>query len=428
MQNNKDNIDLRSDDVQEIMSHVPHWMVRSGMSLMFLLIAIVIVILWLVRYPDVIQGAVTVSTSQPPIRLIAKNSGELQMLAYKDGAEVRKGDVLATIGNSFSVEARNYLDAMCTEILSQLKRDELTIQFKDETINLGSAYRAYTDLKSTILDYQNFRLNDPIQYEISMIEEQIRNYTLLRTVSNQQFATSKKELENARKKFEIDKKMYDEKIISKVQYYQAEQEFIRVENSVKNYEKTAVENSITITDLKRELNQLKQEYKSSKLEFLDRIKLGLDDIQNALDTWRTNYQITGPSGGRLTYLKTLNENEYIAAETPLFAIIADNQGYIGYIDVPKSGSGKLKVGQKVRARIDKYPYQEFGQLNGTVTDISPLANEDSYRVKFRFTNGMRSSYGKLFKYTPEMSGTADIITEDVSLLARIFNKLKQTLE
>ena len=189
MQNNKDNIDLRSDDVQEIMSHVPHWMVRSGMSLMFLLIAIVIVILWLVRYPDVIQGAVTVSTSQPPIRLIAKNSGELQMLAYKDGAEVRKGDVLATIGNSFSVEARNYLDAMCTEILSQLKRDELTIQFKDETINLGSAYRAYTDLKSTILDYQNFRLNDPIQYEISMIEEQIRNYTLLRTVSNQQFAT-----------------------------------------------------------------------------------------------------------------------------------------------------------------------------------------------------------------------------------------------
>ncbi|MFK7787038.1 MAG: HlyD family secretion protein [Crocinitomicaceae bacterium] len=427
MPNNEENINLRSDEVQEMMSHVPHWMVRSGISLVFMLIVVLIAIAWFVRYPDVIQGSVTVSTTQPPTRLFAKNSGELRALYFKDGAVVQKGDILATIGNSFSEEARNYLDATCSSIERQLTIDPLAIQFDDENLNLGSTYQSYADLKSSVLEYQNFCSNDPIRYEISMLQEQIGNYISLRTVSNQQFTTAKKELENAQKKFEIDKRMYDEKIISKVQFYQAEQDFIQVENSVKNYKKTTVENSITITDLKRELNQLKQEHEASKIEFIRRIKLGLDDIQNALDQWKLNYQISGPKGGRLTYLRTISENEYIPAETALFAILSDDQGYIGYVDVPKSGSGKLKVGQKVRARIDKYPYQEFGQLNGKVTEISPLANEDVYRVKFRFLNGMRSSYGKTFEYTPEMSGTADIITEDVSILARIFNKFRQAL-
>lgn len=428
MPNNEENINLRSDEVQEIMSHVPHWMIRSGISLMFLLIVVLIAIAWFVRYPDVIQGSVTVSTKQPPTRLVAKNSGELETLFFTDGATVQQGDVLATIGNSFSEEARNYLDAICSEIKKQLATEKLTIQFNDDDLNLGSTYQSYIGLKSSLLEYQNFLLNNPIQFEISMIQEQIQNYSSLRVVSNQQFKTAEKELKNAHKKFEIDKKMYQEKVISKVQFYQAEQEFIQVENNVKNYKKTAVENSITITDLKRELNQLKQEHQSSKTAFIRRINLGLDDIQNALDQWKLNYQITGPAGGRLTYLKNLNENEYIPAETPLFAILSDDQEYIGYIDIPKSGSGKLKVGQKVRARIDKYPYQEFGQLNGKITEISPLANEDVYRVKFLFTNGMRSSYGKLFEYTPEMSGTADIITENVSILARIFNKFRQALD
>lgn len=428
MANKNEHIDLRSDDVQEIMSHVPHWMVRSGISIMFMLILVLILISCLIRYPDVIQGNVTVSTAQPPTRLVSKNPGELQALFFKDGSKVRKGDVLATIGNSFSEEARNYLKVTCDAINKQLNNGQLTIQFEDENLDLGSTYQAYTDLKSSVLEYQNFCTNDPIQFEISSIQEQIGNYKALREVSNQQFNTAQKELGNARRKFEIDKKLFNEKVISKIQFYQAEQELIQVENSVKSYKKMTVENAITITDLKRELNQLKQQHQLRETEFTSQIKLGLSNIQNALDQWKLNYQITGPASGKLTYLKTLSKNDYVASETPLFAIISENEGYIGYIDVPKSGSGKLKIGQKVRARIDKYPFQEYGQLNGKVTEISPLANEDLYRVKFSFIHGMRSSYGKTFKYTPEMSGTADIITEDLSLLSRIFNKFRQIID
>ncbi|NOQ70387.1 MAG: HlyD family efflux transporter periplasmic adaptor subunit [Crocinitomix sp.] len=428
MPTNNENISLRSDEVQEIMSHVPHWMIRSGISLMFLLIALLVFISWFIKYPDVIEGTVTVSTIEPPTRLVSKNSGELQALFFEDGVNVNEGDVLATIGNSFSKETRDYLDSTCSQIKQELERDELTIEFKDENLNFGSIYESYSTLKSGVLEYQNFRETDPILFEISTIGAQIKNYTMLRSVSKQQVKTAEKEFENAQQKFKIDEKLLAENVISKVQFYEEEQKLIQAENNLGNYKKSAVENSITITNLRRELYRLKQEHKSKQTEFVRRIELGLTNIQNALDQWRLNYQIIAPSSGKLTYLKTLNENEYIATETPLFAIISDNQGYIGYVDVPKSGYGKLEIGHKVRARIDKYPYQEFGQLNGEVTEISLLANEDMYRVQFSFTDGMKSSYGKTFEYTPEMSGTADIITNDVRLLSRIFNKFRKVFD
>ena len=421
-------IELRSDEVQEIMSHVPHWMIRWGITLIFSLIALMIFVSWFVKYPDVIQGEVTISTVNPPTRLVSKNSGQLISLFFKDGVNVKKGDVLATIDNSFSIEARDYLDLICAKIKKQLELDLSSFKFEDDNLNFGSVHQSYVELKSAVLEYQNYLENDQVQFEISSIAEQIGNYSVLHSVNSQQHTTALKELKNAQEKFKIDQKLYSEKVISKVQFYDEQKKLIQAENTVGNNKKAAVQNSITITDLKAKLNALKQERKSKRTEFLQRIDLSLINIQNVLDQWSMNYQIKAPKDGKLTYLKTINKNEYVAAETPLFAIISDNQNYVGYINVPKSGYGKVQLGQQVRARIDKYPYHEFGQLDGKVTDISLLANEEMYRVQFSFPNGLNSSYGKTFEYSSEMSGSADVITEDVRLISRIFNKFKTAFD
>ena len=52
--NNLDNIELRSEEVQEILEKVPHWMIRWGNVLFLALIVLLLVISWFVKYPDVI--------------------------------------------------------------------------------------------------------------------------------------------------------------------------------------------------------------------------------------------------------------------------------------------------------------------------------------------------------------------------------------
>lgn len=428
MPNKNQHINIRSEEVQEILTHIPHWMIRSGISLIFMLIILVIFLSWFIKYPDVIKGSVTISTTHPPTKLISKNSGEIESLYFEDGDSVKTGDVLATIGNSFSEQTKAYLDSLCSQIKQQLEQNQCTIKFYDEHLNFGTIYNTYSALKKTILEYQSFLKEDPTSLEIASIKEQIANHTILRSVSYQQLNTAKKELHNAEKKYSIGQKLFAEQVISEVQLYTEEQKLIQAENKVGNFKKSAVQNSIAIADLQRELNQLKLTQKERRTQYTRDIQLGITSIHNAIEQWGINFQITAPVNGKLTYLKTINEHEYITAETPLFAIVSTNQNYIGYIDVPKSGYGKLRIGQNVRVQLDKYPFQQFGQLDGAVTYISILANQDLYRVQFSMPKGMKSSYGKTFEFTPEMSGNADIITDDIRLFTRIFNKFRKTFD
>jgi hypothetical protein len=54
----EDEINIRSDDVQEIISHIPHWLVRSGISLIFGIFAAVLIMSWFIQYPDTIKASV----------------------------------------------------------------------------------------------------------------------------------------------------------------------------------------------------------------------------------------------------------------------------------------------------------------------------------------------------------------------------------
>ena len=72
-QNNQDihaeqsrSIEIRSEEVQEILSYVPNWMIRWGNTLLLGLICMLLFITWFVKYPDVITTQVMVTTFSPP--------------------------------------------------------------------------------------------------------------------------------------------------------------------------------------------------------------------------------------------------------------------------------------------------------------------------------------------------------------------------
>lgn len=50
-------IELRSEEVQEILSAVPSWLIRYGISLIFVLVLMLIFLSWLIRYPDMTGSA-----------------------------------------------------------------------------------------------------------------------------------------------------------------------------------------------------------------------------------------------------------------------------------------------------------------------------------------------------------------------------------
>ena len=60
---------------------------------------------YFIKYPDVITGAVVLTTEEPPAKLVPKIGGEIEQVYFEDNALIEKGQVVAEIKNPLSEEA-----------------------------------------------------------------------------------------------------------------------------------------------------------------------------------------------------------------------------------------------------------------------------------------------------------------------------------
>jgi HlyD family secretion protein len=95
----------------------------------------------------------------------------------------------------------------------------------------------------------------------------------------------------------------------------------------------------------------------------------------------------------------------------------------------QKGLGKIKTGQKVMIKVESYPSEEFGYINGTVNYISDLPNRrDSFLIKVDLPKGLQTNYNRKIFFRNDLSAQAEIVTDSRKLFDRLMGKLKQVWE
>ncbi|MGB1039483.1 MAG: HlyD family secretion protein [Flavobacteriales bacterium] len=428
-------IEIRSDEVQEILSHTPNWMIRWGITSIFLLILILIGISYFVKYPDIISGKMTLSTEVPPVKLVSKTSGKLTKLFIKSGESVKENDVIAEVESPLMDSAVKYLKELIASIQSSLVSSNLNdVNFEENGLVFGDVQTEYGSLKKTFGEYFQFVTNSRHKLQISSLSRQIANHNKLISISNRQLKLMQQDLKNGEENFKSEQFLYEKGMISKMEFYEKQALFNEKKQQVENLKKTNVQNQITIADYKKQLMELKFETLEKKRTLEESLDISCNKIENQLNAWQQNYRIKAPFSGRVSYLTILNENQFITSGTNIFAVVPKNNEFVATIQIPSQGYGKVKVGQLVHIKLDNYPHNEFGQLKGKVTEISLIPNANNgmeqvtYIAKVNLTEGLNTTYKKQLVFKPEMPGTAEIVTEDLRLIERIFNQFREILD
>ncbi len=119
-------------------------------------------------------------------------------------------------------------------------------------------------------------------------------------------------------------------------------------------------------------------------------------------------------------------SQNVAAGDDVFAIIpSDGKNYIGKVKAPAQNSGKIKIGQDVNIRLANFPDREFGMLKGAVKSISLTPDkEGNLLIDITLPRGLQTSYEKQISFHQEMSGTADIVTQDLRLIERLLYQFR----
>ena len=141
-------------------------------------------------------------------------------------------------------------------------------------------------------------------------------------------------------------------------------------------------------------------------------------IENNLKTNKISV-ITSPIKGEISLTRGYKSN----ANTHVIWIIPQSKIFNVLLKVPIQKSGDVKVGQEVKINLDEYPVNEFGFLSGKVTDIMPIAMEGTYRVNVKLNNKMVTNLGMAIPAKPNYLGNAEIISEKMSIVQRIFRGL-----
>lgn len=102
-------IELRSEEVQEVMNHISPWVVRCGITVLAVILLMVLVGCWIFRYPDTLAAEVTLATEEPPAFVLSHATGKLDTLYVKNGSLVSADADLGVIGNAASSEDVRFL-------------------------------------------------------------------------------------------------------------------------------------------------------------------------------------------------------------------------------------------------------------------------------------------------------------------------------
>ncbi|MCL2098692.1 MAG: HlyD family efflux transporter periplasmic adaptor subunit [Bacteroidales bacterium] len=428
MQDKEKDIELRSEEVQEILGRPPQWLVQWGITVVFTVVAGLFIGSYFFQYPEIVTAHVVVTTENLPVNIVAKTTGRIDTLLVQEKQIVERDQLLAVIANP----ARTADIFMLSAILDSLPpvADILNLNTNWPAIlRLGTVQSAYNNFFKAYEDYRYFLKADYHRKKIAVTEKQIPIQTAILAQSRRQLTLMEEQNVIAKKLFDTDSIQAVHRLIAPIEYDKAKSVLLQ---SYQNYEsaKSSYENQkMNILQLEQAIFDLEQQQIEQLTQLCLVFTSAYDQLQAELRSWEQSYLLRSPITGTVTLTKYWQSNQNLnAGETLLTVVPSDSTQITGKIYLPVQGAGKVKVGQTVNVKFDNFPYMEHGMVKVFVKNIAlvPIVQENVryYVLEVDFPDDLQTNYGKTLPFSQEMQGTAEIVTDDLRLLDRFLRPIK----
>ena len=430
MENRKPEIELRSEEFNEVLSAVPAWIVRWGIAMIACVVLMLLVGSAVFKYPDVISSTVTLTGTTPVSAVVARTSGKLQELYVGNNQQVKANTLLAVIENPAGTNDILRLK----ELLRQAENSLDTIALvPSQQLRLGSLQSLYSSFYLSMSEYRQFK---ELAYHLKKIElvkaRIVKNEVYYRNMLKQK-DLSEVQAKIAHQQYARDSLLGVKGLVSKETVEEAYSRYLQSSLSAENMERSLENLQIQLAQMNESLYDTEYQYLDQKNTLETQLRSLVNQLRAEIDAWEINYALITPIEGEITLTQYWTNNQNVTAGNVVFNIVPTNQGEIvGKAMLPTERSGKVRKGQKVNIRFSNYPDKEFGIVKGIVENISlipvfDVQNAKSYMVDIELPNGLRTSYNKDLPFLPEMEGQADIITEEISLLQRFLMPIRKVI-
>ncbi|MFD2786372.1 HlyD family secretion protein [Hymenobacter rubripertinctus] len=417
-----------SDEVYDIISSVPSWLVQWGTTLLVLILLGAVILSWYIQYPDTITVPLQLTARNAPKPVNSKITGKLVQLMVREADSVRIGQALAYLESTANHEQvlafAHYLDLLYT----QVNRSQLSEETKDRSetfTQLGELQPDFQAFKQSLTQYLDYQQNGYYTAKRAMLQADLVNLVKIADNLQEQRDLVAQDLAISVRDFKAQQDLANQKVISAADFRREESRLLSKEMLLKQTESIIFQN-FTSQAAKRkeflELDKLTNEQRGIMVQ-------AVNTLRSSVDAWKARYILAAPLDGQVYFSTLVENNQTLTANQEVFYISPSSSAYFAEALIPQQNLGKVLVGQKVIIKFAGYPYQEYGTVAGTLTFVSRIPNRrNTFLAKVSFPHGLRTAYGTDITYRQGMMATGEIITRDSRLLEKLFYNLRQAID
>jgi HlyD family secretion protein len=311
--------EVNSEEVQEIVSRPPNWLVSWGITLLFGVMVLLGLGSWLIRSPDIITAPFTLTSIDAPRAVIVRTEGKLTKLLVKDGQQVLKGQAIAYSESTADHEQILGL-AKEMEQLSQTISDNRWTSIQHFAVipymQLGELQNDFQTFNQKLTELKSFLAGGFYLKKQKLLVDDQQDLVALGKIISEQLVLQNKDYELAKDEFERQEKLHESEVISPLEYKREKAKLLSLEMPVKNLESSVVQNRSAQSAKQIELLELENAIQEHKVGFLQ----SLQTLKSKIDSWRQRYILTAPVAGKVSFSAPWQEQQHLTAGKELTTV------------------------------------------------------------------------------------------------------------
>lgn len=290
---------------------------------------------------------------------------------------------------------------------------------------LGTIQTHYSIFLKAFRDYTEFRRLDYHQRRIQLLRAELVKQQALARSLTERARIAEEEYNISQRQSNRDADLYLESVVSQADMEKSHAEMLSKKNNWQEIVSLIAENNISVGRIEEQIVDLELRQQEEQSQNVNTLEESLNNLKASIASWEQNYLLVAPVSGAVAFTRFWSENQNVKAGEKVLTIIpAESGSMVGKIRLPTEGAGKVKMGDQVNIQFDNYPHLEYGMVKGKVSNISEVPDDDFYMVEVELPNGLRTYYDYEIRFSQNMQGNVEILTEKKRLLQRVLNPIK----
>lgn len=358
-QSEQDEISRKSEEVQAIIDRMPTYWVKWVALCVGVLMGVIVLLGFLIQYPDTVDGQISVTATTAPVRLVANSNGRINLL-QTNKSQLQKGDVI-----SYLESGANYKHILWVETTLSTLNDNIISKFSlPDTLILGEVSSAYNTFLLSYLQYERVLTSDIYATMREKLQQQIRSDEAVIANLNNEMQLKTQILHTSANQLRKDSTLLTAKGISEQEYQRQHTAHLSLQEAQLNLQSNRLMKQSEVSRNQLEIQRILLEETETKEKAYSDFITRKNELSNAVTLWKERYLQYSPVAGELEYLGFWRDNSFVQSGQELFSVIPDKNNILGEVMIPSFGAGKVKIGQTANVKINNYPYDEYGLLMG----------------------------------------------------------------